>query len=66
LVLEYDSSTESKTDESNKNNMGTENDISKPLQIKTDTKYYLMGEAQLTIEVQQPNPDKPEPNQKPI
>ena len=54
LVLEYDSATDPKNDDSLKSTTNTGNDNSKPIQVKSVTQYYLLGEAQLTIEVQQP------------
>jgi hypothetical protein len=54
LVLEYDPTNEPKADESVKNNINSESENNKPLKIKSITQYYLLGEAQLTIEVQQP------------
>jgi SpoIVB peptidase S55 len=54
LVVEYDSASDSKNDDSLKNAMNSENENSKPLQVKLGTQYYLLGEAQITIEVQQP------------
>lgn len=51
LVLEYDSANEPKADESIKNSKG---ENSKLLQMKSTTQFYLLGDAQLTIEVQQP------------
>jgi hypothetical protein len=53
LVLEYDPSNDSKDEDSAGNNSNSQSDHSKP-QIKSATQYYLVGETQLTIEVQQP------------
>jgi hypothetical protein len=54
LVLEYDATNDPKADESVKDNLKSQGESSKSWQIKSATQYYLLGEAQISIEVQQP------------
>jgi hypothetical protein len=52
--VEYSSANEPKAEESSNNNPNSQEENNKPVQIKKATQYYLLGETQLTIEVQQP------------
>ncbi|MGE5582269.1 MAG: SpoIVB peptidase S55 domain-containing protein [Bacillota bacterium] len=54
LVLEYEPWVEQKFDESVQTDPDIQTETGKPIQQKTATRYYLLGEAQLNLEIVKP------------